>query len=175
MDAILESYLDRQFANGMELAAGSDILRLAALDGPPAQHYVACYAATGLVKDAAGRVVEAEGFDVGIWLPDDYLRQADCYRTLTYLGPHPRPWHPNIRPPAICVHLRPGMPLVDLLYVCFELWTYGLYATGDNGLNPAASQWVRRQDPRRFPLCRRPLKRRTLDLSLTQTGGSGPS
>jgi hypothetical protein len=49
---------------------------------------------------------------------------------------------------------------VDILYACYEIWTWNLYATGDEGLNHAASQWSRQQNRSRFPIDRRPLKRR---------------
>jgi hypothetical protein len=58
------------------------------------------------------------------------------------------------------MHLAPGTGLVDILYALHSLWTYNLVATGDEGLNHAASQWYRQQDRKRFPVDRRPLKRR---------------
>jgi hypothetical protein len=160
MEKIWVAFAERQQQEGMALAAQSDILDLTPLDGPPAQHYRARFKARGLVKNQDGRVVEADTFDVGIRIPEDYLRRAHSGEVLTYLGPHRRPWHPNIRPPFICMHLKPSTRLVDLLYACFDLWTWNLYGTADNGLNPAASQWARRQGPDRFPVERRPLKRR---------------
>jgi hypothetical protein len=166
-DKILQSFLDKQSEQGKALEAESDILRLQAVDGPPGQRYLARLAAKGLAKNKEGQIVEAEGCVIGIWLPDDYLRRAEPAQVLTYLGPHPHPWHPNIMPPFICVHLRPGMPLVDLLYACFEIWTWRLYNTGDEGLNHGASQWARAQDPSRWPVDRRPLKRRRLAITVS--------
>ena len=87
------------------------------------------------------------------------------------LGPHPDPWHPNIRPPFVCAHIEPGSSLVDILYACFEIWTWNLFATGDEGLNHAASQWSRKQERSRFPVDRRPLKRRSMQLEVTTTPG----
>ncbi len=165
-DPVLKAFLARQREDAAHLAAQSDRLDLVPVEGRPPQRYIACFHARGLIQDEHGRIAEAERFDVGIWLPDDYLRRAEVTRVLTYLGPHRRPWHPNIRPPLICAHLRPATPLVELLYVCHELWTWNLFATGDDGLNPAASQWARRQSPGRFPVDRRPLKRRALHLDV---------
>ncbi len=167
-DKILNSFLERQAEEGMALQEQSDILQLLTLDGPPApQHYLARFKAKGLVKNRRGRVEEANGCAIAIWLPDDYLRHADPAQILTYVGPHRHPFHPNISPPCICVHIRPGTPLVDLLYICYELWTWRLFATGDEGLNHAASQWARAQDPSRFPVDRRPLKRRRLAIQMS--------
>ena len=165
-DRIFESFLRHQEKEAMALAESSDLVEVIPLDGPPPhQRYIAKFRARGLVRSPSGEIVEANGCDVGIWLPSDYLRVAEVSHVFTYLGP-PRPWHPNIMPPFICVHIRPGTPLVDLLYSLFELWTYHLFATGDDGLNKAAAQWARRQDPSRFPIDRRPLKRRVLNLQV---------
>ena len=165
-DTIFQAFLKRQYEEAMELAAQSDILDLQPLDGTPTQRYLATFHAKGLVKDRAGRVVEADGCAIGIWLPDDYLRRAETPLVVTYLGP-PRPWHPNIMPPFICLHLTPGMPLVDLLHTLYEVWTYHLFNVGDEGLNHACAEWVRHQDPTRFPVDLRPMKRRKLHIDVT--------
>jgi hypothetical protein len=67
----------------------------------------------------------------------------------------------------VCAHIEPGTPLVDILYACHEIWTWNLFATGDEGLNHAASQWSRQQERSRFPIDRRPLKRRAVQLAVT--------
>lgn len=173
-DKVYQSFLATQTDEALALAGDSDILTVRPVGKPPQQHFVAEYAARGLVKDRAGQVVEAVGFAVGIWLPEDYLRHVIEAQVLSYLGPHPQPWHPNIRPPYMCVHLVAGTPLVDVLYTCYELWTWSLYYTGDEGLNHAATQWARQQDPERFPIDRRPLKRRRLDIEVAPaTRGAG--
>ena len=169
-DRILESFLAGQYEAATALAADSDILDLHPLDVPVPQRYIAVFHARGLVQGADGSVVPSDRCDVGIWLPDDYLHRAQAFQVLTYLGPHPNPFHPNFRRSAICVHLTPGMPLVDVLYTLFELWTFNLYYTGDEGLNHAASQWVRGQEPSTFPTDRRPLRRRTLSIDVSEAG-----
>jgi len=111
--ALRESFLIRQREEGLELAASSDLLVLSPLvrpgDAPP-QRYLASFRCRGLVRDGAGGVREADRFDVGIWFPSDYLRHADPFRVLTWLGPR-QVFHPNIsdRAPVICVgRLVPG-------------------------------------------------------------------
>ena len=168
-DNVLNGYLEQQFREATDLAAGSDCLELCPIEGRPPQRYIAQFSARGLVRPPQGEVDEYGEFHVGIWMPNDYLRRADTAQALTYLGPSPWPWHPNIRPPFICVHLRPATPLVDLLYTCFELWTWTLYYTGDGGLNPEASGWALSQPEERFPVDRRPLKRRKLGLRVDVT------
>lgn len=171
-DKILSLFLEKQHREATALAADSDILRVLPLGGPRVpQHYLARYAAKGLVRNQRGQVEEATGLEIGIWLPDDYLRRADPAQILTYIGPHRHPWHPNVSPPFICLHIRPGMALVDLLHTCYELWTWQLFNTGDEGLNHAASQWARAQDPSRWPVDRRPLKRRRLAIQVSPAQG----
>jgi hypothetical protein len=165
-DRILEAFLQRQFEEGMALANASDLLRLAPLDGPVPQHYVAEFLCTGLVMPHTGRVDEANLFHVGIYFPPDYLRRANPAQVLTWLGP-PTIFHPNVRCydrstgiGAICVgRLTPGLRLVDLLYQCFEVITYNkVTMREDDALNHAACIWAR-QNKSRFPIDRRPLKR----------------
>ena len=168
-DKVFEAFLQKQFDEGRELARNSDILELTPLAGDPPRHYVAEFNCKGLVQDKAGQIVEFDQFVVGIWLPEDYLRRVHVGMVLSYLGPSPRPWHPNLSPPAICLEIRPGTPLVDLLYGCYELWTWHLYNPGHDGFAPAAAQWARQQDSSRFPVDRRPLKRRTLKFDVTHS------
>jgi hypothetical protein len=157
-DRIFGSWLKRQHQEAMDLASNSDILRLRPLGGSAPQLYIATYLANGLVKAPNGAILVANRFDVGIALHDGYLRHVEPAQVLSYLGPHQNPWHPNIRPPFMCLTLYPGTPLVDILFACYELLTFRLYYTGDEGLNHAASQWARHQDPSRFPTDPRPLK-----------------
>lgn len=166
-DSIFEEFLARQHQEGMTLGAESDILKLMPMNAQPSDRYIAEDHCRGLVQNEVGEVVEFNRFAVGIWFPEDYLRRLDMSVIVTYLGPSPRPWHPNIRPPFICTYITPGTPLVDILYNCYELFTWRLKNTSDEGLNHAASQWARHQDPSWFPIDRRPLRRRKLKLEVT--------
>ena len=172
-DEVLRKFLARQYDEGMALAGASDILELLPLDGPPPHRYIAEFHAKGLVKAPDGKIAEDNQCHLGIWLPDNYLRCAEAGQILTYLGPSPRPFHPNIRPPVICVHIRPGMSLVELLHTCYELWTWQKFYTGDEGLNHEAAQWARHQRADRFPIDSRPLKRRKLKLTVGRTDRVG--
>ncbi|MCL4180048.1 MAG: hypothetical protein KJ072_20160 [Verrucomicrobia bacterium] len=170
-DPVFGDFLGRQCQEGMALARNSDLLELMPLDGLRSSRYLAEFRCRGLIEDERGAIVDYDRFAVGIWFPEDYLRRVDLSQVVTYLGPAPRPWHPNINGPFICLHITPGTPLVDILYGCFELFTWNLKYTGDEGLNHAAAQWARRQEPARFPLDRRPLRRRALDLHVATEGG----
>lgn len=159
-DPILESFLQRQFEEGMALNANSDLVELMPVEGQPPTRYVACFQSRGLAR-VQGQIVEHDRWAVGIAFPPDYLRTAPhAGQMLTYLGSVSEPWHPNLRPPFICLELRAGTPLVDLLFSLHELFSWQSFSTGDDGLNPAASAWARSQPASRFPVDRSPLRRR---------------
>lgn len=168
-DRVHGAFLQRQFEDGMALANESDLLGLTPVGVAPWQRYVADFRCKGLVQAESGEIVEAERFLVGVWFPDQYLREADPFTVLTWLGPQ-RAFHPNIgdRAPFICVgRLAPGTPLVDLLYRCFEIITYNrVTMREDNALNKDACAWARRNQ-HRFPVDRRPLKRRSVDSGVS--------
>lgn len=159
-DPVYEAFLARQHEEGVALAAASDLLELVPLDGTPPSRYIARFKCSGLVQSPNGRVTEADRFEVGIWFPSDYLRRAEPWEVLTWLGPR-RVFHPNISDqwPVICVgRLTPGTWLVDLLYQCFEIISYQkVTMREDDALNPAACAWAR-ENQNRFPIDRRPLK-----------------
>ena len=119
-------------------------------------------------------MVEASEFHVGIWFPSEpsYCRHADAFHVLTWLYPQ-NIFHPNIRPPFLCARIRPATELCDLLYTLFEMITYSNWASHD-GLNADACQWARNHQDR-FPIDRRPLKRRVLDLRVKADHARGGS
>ena len=162
-DRVLDAFLARQMDEGLALARESDLVSLAPL-GARADRYVVELRCTGLVEEGLGRVVEADRFHLGIHFPSSYLRHADPFRVLTWLGPRTI-WHPNISAsaPVICVgRLAPGTGLVDILYQVFEIVTWNkVTMREDDALNRAACQWARGHRDR-FPVDRRPLKRRPL-------------
>ncbi len=165
-DPISRAFLQRQAEEGQALAQASDILNLECL--PTGQHFVAHYACRGLVKGHDDRVRESESFHVGVFFSADYLRTVNPFETLTLFGP-PNTFHPNVAfgAPFICVgRIAPGLPLVDLLYQCYEILTYQkLTPREDDALNKEACRWAR-ANQERFPIDRRPLKRRALALEV---------
>ena len=167
-DNIFESFLKQQYEEGMALAESSDLLELFPMDGPLTQEYIARFHCKGLVRAGDGAVVEADGFAVRIWFPSDYLRRAEPFEVLTWFGTE-RIFHPNIRSPFICVgRLAPGTSLVDILYQCFEIITYNkVTMREDDALNREACAWAR-ENQKQFPIDRRPLKRRALDITVEQ-------
>ena len=174
-DKIFEAFLRRQQDEGASLAAASDLLELypaSPEDGGPPQDYLARFNCKGLVQ-VGGEVLEWDCFEVLVYFPEDYLRAADPFRVLAWSYPR-QVFHPNIsdRAPFICVgRLAPGTGLVDLLFQCWEIITYHkVTMREDDALNPEACAWARRNQ-HRFPVDRRPLKRRALDLRVEPVGG----
>jgi hypothetical protein len=157
-DDIAKRFFERQHSEGLTLAAASDRLELAALGAQPAQVYLARFRCTGLVR-IDRQIVEHDDFVVGIRLPDSYLRRFDTAQVLTWCEPLSI-WHPNIRPPYVCVgRMEPGTPLVDLLYQLYEIITYhNVEMREPHALNHDACVWAR-HNVDRFPVDRRPLRR----------------
>ena len=159
-DRILSAFLTRQYEEGMALARASDLVTLQPVGPQPAQRYIAEFRCTGLCRTPDGAIAPMTCSEVGILFPGEYLRRIDPYQILAWLGPR-NVWHPNIsdRAPIICLgRLGPGTRLTDILYQLFEIITYQRYSTHD-ALNPGAAAWAR-ANQERFPIDRRPLKRR---------------
>jgi hypothetical protein len=168
VDRIYIGFLERQFKEGSALARASDLVSLVPLGGPPATHYVVQLRCKGLVRNGNGQVLEADYFEAGVCFPPDYLRRVDPFQILTWFGP-PNVFHPNIsdRAPFICVgKLAPGTSLVDIIYQLYEIVTFTkVTMREDDCLNKAACAWAR-HNKFRFPIDKRPLKRRTLTLEV---------
>lgn len=170
-DKIRDAFLERQLAEAQALNAESDLVAIApfAGDGWPPCRYLVTYRCRGLVCHR-GEVREAAHFEVGLWFPEDYLRRIEPQRTLHLFGPA-ETWHPNVRFPFICPgHVQAGTSLVDLVYQIFEILTYQKLATHD-ALNGEAAAYAR-EHMERFPIDRRPLKRRRLRLTVSPSAPS---
>jgi len=175
-DKILDTFLRAQYEEGMALADASDLLELTPLSEGACDRYLARYLCTGLVRTAEGAIEEAHCFDVAIWFSANYLRRADPFNVVRWVGPR-EVFHPNIsrRLPVICLgRVTPGTPLTDLLYQAFEIITYKkVTMTERDALSFDACVWAR-ENRHRFPVDPRPLKRRRLDLELVPTISGGP-
>jgi hypothetical protein len=162
MNKMLETFLSRQYQEGMALAAASDLFDLDPIGPEPPNRYVARFHCNGFAQATSGEVVPMSESAVGIWFPDDYLRASDPYRILVWLHPLDA-WHPNIsnRAPLVCLgRLGPGTRLVDLIYQLYEIISWQRVSMHD-ALNQDAAAWARvNQD--RFPADRRPLRRSTV-------------
>lgn len=169
-DPVFSAFLHRQQPEGLALAAESDLLTVVPAPGLPHVTF-AEFNCLGLAQNQAGSIVQHDRWGVEICFPDDYLRsRPHAGQVLRFLGaggaPGLRAFHPNLREPFVCMEIRPGMSLVEILQSMHELLTWRLFGTHDEGLNHAAAQWSRAQDPARFPVDHRPLRRRAAQLRI---------
>jgi hypothetical protein len=157
MDKITRSFFKTQQERALALSAESDVLDLHAFD---LQRYLARFHCKGLVRSEDGEIKEANCFDVGIWLPEDYIRVPVSPLVLTWLAPRAI-FHPNVSPPLMCIgEIQSGTPLHDLLFRIFEVITYQNYTVVEHdALSRPACAWARRHASR-FPVDTQPLKRR---------------
>ena len=177
-DLVFSAFLQRQQREALELAGASDLLTVVPAPGLP-QLTFAEFRCLGLAQNAAGGIVQYDRWGLEVRFPDDYLRsRPHAGQVLRFLGaggaPGLRAWHPNLREPFVCLELRPAMSLVEILESCFDLLTWRLFGTQDEGLNHAAAQWARAQAPVRFPVDPRPLKRRAAQLRIENLATARP-
>jgi len=185
MDNILRAFLERQYQDALALNDASDLVTLIPLsrshvgdltqrsrplaaDEDPPQHYVARFACKGPAK-VNGRIVDHNDWSVGICFPDNYLRAADPATVLTWLAPM-EIYHPNIRPPFVCAgKIAPGTDLVDIVYRVFDMIRMENVTTVEtDSLNPESCSWARDKIAGgAFPIDKRPLKRRQIQLSVS--------
>ena len=160
-DAIMTAFLRRQHEDAGALVRESDFVEIAA-HKMCSDRFLVRFTCRGLVKASNNSIVEASAFLVGITFPANYLRAAEPQRVVTWVGPS-NVWHPNIAGEAqlICVgRVTPGTGLVDLIYQCWEIITWNkVTMREEDALNPSACEWAR-NNLTRFPVERRPLKRR---------------
>jgi hypothetical protein len=157
MDPIFDNFLRKQHDKAIQLAAASDILRLAPDKAIPPRRYIARFMCRSVIRTQGGVPMEVESqFDFGICLPEDYLRSPEPNQVVTVFSP----WsifHPNVAGPFICLgRLTAGTSVDDVLYQIYAIVSYQQWNAND-ALNQDASEWARgNQD--RFPIDRRPLK-----------------
>ena len=173
VDTVFQHFLERQIEEGMELAGASDLLRLHISPAAP-PHVVAEFRCKGLVRTPGGEICEASEFHVGVWFPPHYLKgptdswRPNSFQMLRVFTPYV--WHPNVsaEAPFICIGRLPsGTGLVEILFQIFDILTYNKYnPREDDSLNKAACAWARAHQEL-FPIDRRPLKHRQLNLEVS--------
>lgn len=166
MDGVFLSFLKAQQEEGRKLAARSGgRLRLLEslpfavagpgqpLDLPPNRFLVQIRVIT-LIKDARVEVAETDVL-VGILFPPDYLHFVENSGSVLALLHPSALFHPNCLGPLICLRLRAGTPLVDIIQGLYAMLTFRRFATAD-GLNDAACEYCRHHQ-NLFPTDPRPL------------------
>src|SRR5581483_1686564 len=97
----------------------------------------------GLARDEGGEVQPIDRHTVAVRFLPDYLRQVNQFQTLALMEPMSA-FHPNLRPPAICLHVYPGMPLIEIAEALHSLFSWRLRQLAENdALNVDACAWGR--------------------------------
>jgi hypothetical protein len=121
----------------------------------------------GLVRDAAGNIEPSERHVVAVRFLPDYLRQVNQFATLALLEPQAA-FHPNLAPPSVCLHVYPGMPLLEMAEALHALFSWRLRQLDENdALNRDACAWGRAHLDE-LPLDTRPLFGRAMTLSFEE-------
>ncbi len=164
-DPIMASFLEQQEIEAMELDRASDRLHIEPIGPRPRQRYILHFDCGTLVRTSAG-ITEANGFDVGIYIPADYWERAVASEIITLLWPVGL-WHSNVRFPFICPgRLVRGTPLVDIIMQVHAILTFQkITIREDDSLQPEASSWAR-ENIHRFPIDPRPLRRRRITFQV---------
>jgi hypothetical protein len=181
-DNVFRGFLQRQQKAATELTAASSLVSVtpaavansivADSDCELPRHYLAEFRCTGLIRSPGGEVAEADRFLVGVYFPDHYLQSASSFETLVWLAPR-EIFHPNIAAPLVCcgeAFMRRAPGIVEIAYQLFAMISWSRYAAHD-ALSPAAAQWAR-SNLHRFPVDRRPLKARRLDVAFVEAAAA---
>ena len=121
----------------------------------------------GLVRDDQGELKPVERHVVAVRFLPDYLRRVNQFQTLSLVEPH-NAFHPNLAPPAVCLHLYPGMPLVEIAESLHNLFRWQLRQLAENdALNVDACAWGR-SHLGELPLDTRPLFGRAVTFQLEE-------
>jgi len=165
---IMQLFLEKQEAEGLALAARSDLIEVAPIGERPYQRFIVRFFCKTLLKTREG-IYEYDRVDIGIQFPLDYWQRAEPPEVVTLLGPA-NVFHPNVRFPFVCVgSLNPGTSLVDLIYQIYEILTFQkVTMREDDALNGEACIWAR-QRTSRFPVDSRSLVRRPANYRIKET------
>jgi hypothetical protein len=168
MDLIRQSWLERQYEDGINLAAASDVLTLCPGPDAPPSEYLARFDCPTMVWER-GVATQQMGFDVLIRFPADYLRSVPNPAFVVALLSPQNAYHPNIAPPFMCVgRIAPGTSLCELLYQVYEILTFHKLTPNEHdALNKDACSWARNHMDL-FPLTSRSLRRREISLDITE-------
>ena len=121
----------------------------------------------GLARTEAGEVQTFDRHLVALRFLPDYLRQVNQFQTLALLEPR-NAFHPNLREGAICLHLYPGMPLLEIAESLHALFSWRLRQLAENdALNRDACAWGRVHLDE-LPIDTRPLFGRPMVIQLEE-------
>jgi hypothetical protein len=123
------------------------------------------FATRGLARDESGALRSVDRHTVAVRFLPDYLRRVDRFDMLSLMEPAGA-FHPNLRPPLICLEVYPGEPLVEICESLHALFSWRLRQLSEtDALNPDACVWGRAHLDE-LPLDTRPLLGRRLAITL---------
>jgi hypothetical protein len=119
----------------------------------------------GLARNQAGSIEVVDPHVVAVRFLPDYLRHVNRFHTL-YLVEPANGFHPNLAPPAVCLEVYPGEPLLEICEGLHRLFSWQLRQLAENdALNKDACAWGRAHLAD-LPLDARPLFGRPLQIQL---------
>jgi hypothetical protein len=123
------------------------------------------FATRGLARGADGALRSVDSHVVVVRFPPDYLRRVNRFEVLHLLEPVDV-FHPNLRPPHVCLEVYPGEPLVEVCEGLHALFSWRLRQLAEtDALNPEACAWGRAHLAD-LPVDDRPLFGRALAITL---------
>jgi len=111
------------------LAEGDGLVQVVSLGRTVPWLFRLSFRTRGLARDAAGQVQPWDDHTIALRFLPDYLRRAQHFEMLQYVGPRePAPFHPNICPHtgAICLEIYPGEELLEIVYSLHDLLRWRL-------------------------------------------------
>ena len=121
----------------------------------------------GLIRGVDGEVRPVERHVVALRFLPDYLRHVNKFQTLALLEPRDV-FHPNLRPPAICLNIEPGMSLLEIAESLHRLFSWQVRQLAENdAFNPDACAWGRAHLDE-LPTDKRRLFGRAVDFQLEE-------
>ena len=164
-DKVLEGFLEDSQRRVAALAAASDTLTVLAQDGQPARRYLCAFEdVEHLVRGQDGAVkTSCDPLLVEIRIPHNYLRSVDPDLGMHVVGIVAPIFHPNIRPPALCLGsaFRAGTPVAEILRMVYELISFQMVTPDErDAFNPEACRFVREHPDMLRQLRIPPLRRR---------------
>jgi hypothetical protein len=175
MDRIFNSWLESQLIDGMALARSSDRLILLPEAETPPRNYIARFDCLTMIHDGDESKLW-RGCDVLLRFPLDYLRVVGDPGWIVSLLSPGNLYHPNVRPPFMCIgRIPPGTSLCELIVQVHEVVTYQKFTPReDDALNRDACAWAR-TNMQRFPLDARPLRRQVADFEVRSIAQGAPN
>src|SRR5262249_37251508 len=123
-DPVMRDFL-RNNRDGRGGGAGrGGLLAFASLGRGTPWLYRLRFATRGLIR-RDGEIREWDQHIVAVRFLPDYLRRADRFEMLLLVEPRDA-FHPNLRPPGICVQVYPGEPLIEICESLHALFSWRL-------------------------------------------------